>query len=738
MGTVLLYVLLGLSACVFAVYLFGPEAKRASQGRALAWLLTIVSGFTCLLLLSYFTKGAYQIRYVYENSARELPLLYKVSGLWAGQEGTFLLWMFLTALCMVIAAKRFGEFEAHAMMLATVAEMVLVVLLIRHNPFQVLAQAPQDGMGLNPLLKNPWMAIHPPVVFLGYALATIPFGLSVAGVARGDFDGWAAAARPWAIAAWGILGIGIALGSFWAYEVLGWGGYWGWDPVENASLLPWFTLGGLVHGLLLQKRKAGFALWNVGLAQASFLLVFFGTFLTRSGVLSNFSVHSFQGLDLYTALLACLILFTAIAVITTGVAASKLKSAAGEVKKSLANSLLSWTMQALLILCFFVLLGTTSPILTSWFLPQPAPVTPGFYNGITYVLALALAILAAMCPSYFLKMTGGSSARAGAYVGFGILTAIIAGAAGVYSGAPFLVKLGGAMQMPRLVLLPLMLIGGAAIAANVHAFAITLGRRRWSAAAYLSHIGLALMIVGVLFTSGGARAKHVVLGTGETVKWHGYTFAMEDTKLESDSALVTLRVTRGGSVFSAPLRFVDEQMNNRDVKRPFIHKSLLHDLYLSPSQLMSSESPMASGNVVEIQKGKSETIGGAKVTFKAFDLAKMQSGIVGIVLEVEKDGKTTQVTPEFGAMQNKGVKDTLEVGGVEARVTGIDATSKTVQLTLPGKGAASPHMGMGYVVAFEAMYKPLISVLWLGMICIAAGTLLAVWRRLRPKTEEEK
>ena len=197
-------------------------------------------------------------------------------------------------------------------------------MLVIYSPFRYVWQAnpehfavgtiPPDGAGLNPLLQDPWMVAHPPVLFIGYAAATVPFAYAIAALLRKDFSTWIERSRRWTLFTMTSLGIGIFLGGYWAYKVLGWGGYWGWDPVENSSLIPWLALVALVHGTLVQRRKGALVRTNIALALASYVLVFYSTFLTRSGVLSNFSVHSFSDLGLSRHLVFFMLFYVVISV----------------------------------------------------------------------------------------------------------------------------------------------------------------------------------------------------------------------------------------------------------------------------------------------------------------------------------------------------------------------------------------------------------------------------------------
>ena len=202
-----------------------------------------------------------------------------------------------------------------------ISQVFILIILIVESPFTYIwdkfpenfspGMVPGDGAGLNPLLRDPWMVAHPPVLFLGYASATVPFAYAVAALVKKESRGWINEAYPWLLFSMVTLGIGIFLGGYWAYTVLGWGGYWGWDPVENSSLIPWLVAIALVHGIILQRRHGSMARLNLFLALLYFITVFYSTWLTRSGVLSNFSVHSFAASDIASYFLLFLVIYAA-------------------------------------------------------------------------------------------------------------------------------------------------------------------------------------------------------------------------------------------------------------------------------------------------------------------------------------------------------------------------------------------------------------------------------------------
>jgi len=255
-----------------------------------------------LLLWAHFLGHRFECRYVAEYSSRSLSPALTFAASWAGQEGSILLWAMLGALVGLALMREPGALSRPAMFFVTLAQLGLLALLIVRSPFRMSPVTPADGQGLNPLLEDPWMVVHPPVLFAGYAAMVAPFALAAAALVRGQWREWNRAVWPWALLAVVTLGTGIALGGIWAYKVLGWGGYWGWDPVENASLVPWLVAVALLHGLFIQKTTGGLVRSNLLLALLGWLAVLGGTYLTRSGVLQDFSVHSFTDSGLSTPL----------------------------------------------------------------------------------------------------------------------------------------------------------------------------------------------------------------------------------------------------------------------------------------------------------------------------------------------------------------------------------------------------------------------------------------------------
>ena len=260
---------------------------------AVAALATLASAILLYLLLA----RDFQVEYVYQHVSTYLPTIYVLSAFWAGQEGSLLLWLWLLTIFSALIARReeswSQELKPYALtVLALCQGFFALLLVVVSNPFATSAAISAEGIGMNPLLENFWMIIHPPVVFVGYAAYTVPFAFAIAALTTGKLgQDWIRGIRRWNLFAWLFLGMGILLGAWWAYLELGWGGYWGWDPVENSSFIPWLVGTAFLHSAMTQERRGMFKVWNIALIILTFVLCIFATFVTRSGIIQ--SVHAF-------------------------------------------------------------------------------------------------------------------------------------------------------------------------------------------------------------------------------------------------------------------------------------------------------------------------------------------------------------------------------------------------------------------------------------------------------------
>jgi cytochrome c-type biogenesis protein CcmF len=380
----------------------------------------------------------FSLRYVAENNARGTPFLFTVTGLWAALEGSILLWLlvlggYLTVMVVKFRARATDPLVAWATIVGlAVAVFFFALTLGPAQPFDKVASVPLDGNGPNALLQNhPLMAFHPPMLYLGYVGFTVPFAFAIAALITGRFgEGWLADVRRTTLVAWGFLTVGIVLGAWWSYEVLGWGGYWAWDPVENASLLPWLTATAFIHSVIVQERRAMLRVWNLSLVIATFCLTILGTFLTRSGVID--SVHSFTESPIGPWLLAFLgvCAFTGIGLI--GWRADRLR-APGRIDSPLSREA-AFLVNNLLFagFAFVVLVGTVYPLLAEALQGRRLAVGGPYFNVMTRPLGIALLFFMAVAPALPWRATNGRVLRdrllVPAWVGAGVmLVALVAG-----------------------------------------------------------------------------------------------------------------------------------------------------------------------------------------------------------------------------------------------------------------------------------------------------------------------
>jgi cytochrome c-type biogenesis protein CcmF len=362
-------------ACAYAAAISVAGARRRSNaliesGIGAFYLVAALMAAASGVILYAFLAGDYSIKYVQRYSDSALPLFYKVTAYWGGLDGSIMFWVFLLSLFGSVAVyvnrERHRELIPYVVAVIAVVQLfVLLLMVVHNNPFETyLTETHADGRGLNPLLQNPYMVIHPPTMYLGFVGLTIPFAFGMAALISGHLDdAWLRAVRRWTMASWLFLTIGLGLGMIWAYEELGWGGYWFWDPVENAALLPWFTATAFLHSVMVQERRGMLKVWNMTLVILTFFLTIFGTFLTRSGIVQ--SVHAF-GEDpalarMFTAFMIALLVFSFGLVIYRLPLLRARNELDSWVSREAAFMLNNWI---LLFSAFFVLFATMYPTLS--------------------------------------------------------------------------------------------------------------------------------------------------------------------------------------------------------------------------------------------------------------------------------------------------------------------------------------------------------------------------------------
>ena len=659
LGDLMMWAALIITAGAIAAYVFAALGRRelTSLGRtgyfASASALTIIFAYFMWLIL----KNHFEVDYIYNNSSKDLPLLYKISVFWAGQQGSFLLWAFLGAILGVFVMRKAREFEPWLMAVWGTVQGLFLVLLLIDSPFKLLPGPPEmlaeitDGRGLRELLQNPWMAIHPPATFIGYAAMCVPAAFAIAALIRGDFRTWCRTTLPWAIFGWLTLGAGIILGAYWAYEVLGWGGYWKWDPVENASLVPWLTGTALLHGMLAERCRGSFRRANVVLALITFLFVFYATYLTRSDALKDFSVHTFGGTSIGLPLLCFMgafVLFSAALALWRW----------GEIESMPSyTAILSKDFLFFLAIILFVAsaalvaIGTSAPIIGRLashvpilrsIIPARITLDQVFYNRTHAPIALVVLALMALAP-----ITAWRRSSAGR--GWREPGLILAVAAGLVVGLTFL----AAAVAPRLlgrqslylwifaVVIALMALAG--LVSNARALWRTkkLGLRM--VGGFAAHAGISILFLGMILSANSRNANNVVLqANGKAVSALGYRFTYQGReKIGEHKDILKIRIERGRTAIDAKA-VTEITRENEFYPHPYIIKTFARDLYIAPKAISGMEQKVLGrgGKPVEVQD--------FKLRFVDFVLPEGHGRgdmRIGARLESEVDGKREILTP---------------------------------------------------------------------------------------------
>ena len=691
------------------------------------YALTVV--LACIVMVICLWRRDFRIEYVYQYSGLDLAGHFQIAAMWAGQKGSFLLWLLWSALIGIPLARSAGRSESSVMWVYLLTQFGLLLILAKNNPFVMLPEAPPDGAGLNPLLQDDWMVIHPPVMFVGYASTAIPFSFAIAALWRGDTKDWAARAFPWTLAGFLVLGTAILMGGYWAYKTLGWGGYWGWDPVENASLIPWLVDVILIHGLYLEKTRNRYRRLNLVLACVLFLTVLYGTFLTRSGVLADFSVHSFVDLGL-SAWLVGLMAFHAF--LAVGLLAYRWRSIETETNEDPVVSRGTFLVLSTLIVglsTIAVTFGTSAPLITRWFRDNPAQVGPEFYNTVNMPLTLLAAFLLALVPFVTWRETPANKLTAKLVPSLlvGLVLALIVGLA---------------VKVEEPIHWLLLGLAAWALMANLQRV-ITLARQNgWaSTGGYLAHVGVGIMLIGVLTSSAYDFSSKVTLPQGETVQVGDLSLTFERfiPRDGRNKERMEVRVERGDgfSYLAYPKLFINDRtrqlMANPDVKKTFFQ-----DFYISPIQYEPAES-MDADHRTMLAKGETSVLGDFQVRFLDFELQGHNAGNqlaagqpveVGARLEVTRQGQSESVRAIYRFDQAGNIESppvSLQSQGAIA-LTGIDPQTGRVQVALSNSGDLSPVPPR---LSVDVTEKPLIVLVWYGLYVILAGGLISTWKRFQ-------
>jgi cytochrome c-type biogenesis protein CcmF len=542
------------------------------------------------VLWAALARHDFSFRYVADHTSRKLPMSYTLSAFWGGQEGSLLLWLLVLtgygALAVTINRRASRDLIAWVVpVVAAVAGFFALLLVAVASPFATQA-APADGAGLNPSLQNPYMLAHPPLLYLGYVGLTIPWAFGMGALlSRRTDERWIVATRRWTLAAWTFLGVGQLLGAHWAYVEVGWGGYYAWDPVENAALMPWLAATAFLHSVMIQEKRGMLRVWNMLLVILAFCLSIFGTFLTRSGVIS--SIHSFTQSSIGPWFLGFICVITAFSLALVFLrlpllrSLTKLESLVSREATFLYNNLL------LVALCLTILWGVAYPLVREAFTGTTVTVGRPYYDFFLRSLGLPLLVLMGIGPLVAWRRASLRALGKTFAWPFGIALATAVGLlfAGAGSSVPGLI----AYSFSAFVLasIGLEFVRGTAARRALAgepwpvAFSSLIARNRRRYGGYVVHAAIVLLAIGVAGSSSYQTVREQKLRPGQTMEVAGYTFAYRGLTQRTVANAIQERahvdVYRGGGLVAA----LQPGKNNYPVEQQISNEVAIHTDYLT-------------------------------------------------------------------------------------------------------------------------------------------------------------
>jgi len=754
-----------------AAYLY----YRVHRTQSNRWLLVARNGYH-LATLSLMTSAAimlylilthqFQYTYVWNYSSTDLPLPLLISTFYAGQEGSFMLWALYTAVIGVFLMQYSSrkDYEPEVMSVYSLIVSFLLLMLIVKNPFEYIwnsfpndliasgpipsgvtnsvvldaargiwARFPVEGKGLNPLLQNYWMVIHPQVLFSGFSAMAVPYALAVAGLMKRDYHSWIRVATPWSVFGAMVLGTGIILGGYWAYETLGWGGFWGWDPVENSSLVPWLICVASIHTTLTQRKSGAFVKTNFVLSLLTFIAVLYSTFLTRSGILGDTSVHSFvdPGMWVYWLLLGCIALFSAIGFGLLFVRMREMPKVPVEHSIVSREFALFLGAFALSFVALFVVIGTSSPIITTILKNKASAVEISYYIQTNLPLGIAITFLSGLGQLLWWKHSKTTS-----------LLKSLAIPTVLGLATTFVVLLLGSEEF---LILLFTFCSAFSLFANLQVgYGVYMGNPKFVGGS-VAHVGIAIMCLGFVTSERYDEKKTVALEKNKPVEALGYTMTYVGYHpYEGEKYAFSVEVEHAGKKrIVAPTMYYSE-FTKGVMRHPDLINYLTKDFYVAP---LSLEEPTGTEQKFEILKGDKVEAGSLQVTFMDFDFSNMQKGAmvegkdfsIGVDLEVQ-DGKkkiplrvlmkNTPQGPEYPPVPYVAAdKSSYEFTLVRLLPDRDDKSKSKVEISvkLPDN-AAFPKKAETLVI--EASIKPYINLVWVGTVTLVVGFFLTIIRRV--------
>ncbi len=689
---------LALAVCAYGIFasIYGVRGGRPrwkQSGRRSVYALALILTVAFAVLEIAFLRNDFSFNTVADTSSATTPTFYRAAAVWSSQEGSLLLWAWLlslwSSLVLFLTRHRLREVSAYATAILLGFGGFFVALMVFYaTPFATTTPAPAEGVGLDPLLRHPSMMIHPPMLYSGYTLCIVPLAFGMGALLARKVDAeWISATRRFALAAWLFLGVGIMLGARWSYSELGWGGYWGWDAVENASLMPWLTGTAFLHSLMIQEKRGMLKVWNVSLVLATGTLAIMGTFLVRSGILS--SIHAFGGATLgvpFVALIGVLIAASVYLVYSRrAILASehRLDSLLSRESVFLANNLV------LVGLCFVIFWGTYFPLISEALAGHSASVGPPWFDRYTVPLALILVLLSGIGPVIAWRRATLADVRRNlaAPVGCGLATVVALLSFGVSTGKPLALAMFGcaafalgsvAQEYWRGTRLRR---GASGKPAPLALFALVRrNRRRYGG--YVVHVGIAVLFIGVAASSSFQHASELSLSPGQSTKVGAYTVRYvrpTATVSGAEDAAHTGATMSLGAV-------LDVSRNGR------------HVATLAPSEGFYDSGEPAQGSVGHL-------IGGQAVSHVSMD--------AGVIRDI-----WSAIAPDISTPRLQHV---------------MSIANKTIPYVRPDEGLiaiavlAREYLKSPPPAQFHLIVSPLVMWIWIGGLIAVGGALIAAW-----------
>jgi cytochrome c-type biogenesis protein CcmF len=683
----------GLLTALYAAVasLYGARTGRrewVTSGRRAMYCLAALLVGAVAILQAAFLRSDFSYALVADGSSTDTPTFYKVTAMWATQDGSLLLWAFLLSVfasaVLFLTRRSLRDIAPYATaVLGGVAAFFLLLMVGWENPFSQLANPPAEGSGLNPLLRHPAMMIHPPMLYTGYVAFSIPFAFAVGAlVTRRTGADWIRATRRFALVAWTFLAAGIMLGALWSYTELGWGGYWAWDPVENASLMPWLTGTAFMHSIMVQEKRGMLRLWNVSLICATFVLALLGTFLVRSGILD--SIHAFGASTIGVQFLVF------IGIVAAGSVALILSRRPYLRSQARLDSLLSreafFLLNNLVLvgLCVVIFWGTFFPLISEALTGKEASVGPPWFDRLTTPLALALVLLAGVGPLLVWRRVTWRGLRRVFMAPLAVTAAALVGLLAFTPAA----ESPTSLAMFCLVAFVLAVVGqefarGASARrlatgeAWPRALVRLAGRNRRRYGGYLVHAGIAILFLGVAASSAFPDQRDVRLSPGQTSTVGDYTVTYREP---------TTGVLDDRSGTGAPISF---------------------------------------GAVLDVRKGDKRFV--LRPSRNFYESRQAGAGPIARFFEGEA---TSEVDVRWGLRRDFWAAVRPDVAGLERVTRALDrrVESPTAEQQLRAVAAlAEIYRREPPAAAFRFIVSPLVAWIWIGGAIALLGALVAAW-----------